>query len=66
MVYKIIMICFFLVSMASCSTFDVASLSGNGATVLTTGKTPSDWVISFVMEKDCVLFRMVVRKEICQ
>jgi len=41
-------------------------LSGNGATVLTTGKTPSDWVISFVMEKDCVLFRMVVRKEICQ
>ena len=68
MVYKIIMICFFLVSMASCSTFGVASLSGNGATVLTTGKTPSDWVISFVMEKDCKLFRFLARPKriVCQ
>jgi hypothetical protein len=43
-------------------------LSGNGATFLTTGKTSGDWVVSFFLEKDCKLFRVIARPErkICQ
>ena len=67
MVYKII-IGFLLITTTSCSSVGVASLSGNGATFLTTGKTSGDWVVSFFLEKDCKLFRVIARPErkICQ
>ena len=69
MAYKIIIIGVLLITTTSCSSVSsVASLSGNGATFLTTGKTSGDWVISFVMEKDCKLFRFLARPKriVCQ
>jgi hypothetical protein len=68
MVYKIIIIGVLLTIQTSCSSIGVASLSGNGATFLTTGKTSGDWIISFVMEKDCKLFRFLARPKriVCQ
>jgi hypothetical protein len=68
MAYKIIIIGVLLITQVSCSSLGVASLSGNGATFLTTGKTSGDLVISFLLEKDCKLFRFLARPErkICQ
>ena len=68
MVYKIIIIGVLLITTTSCSSVGVASLSGNGATFLTTGKTSGDWVVSYFLEKDCKLFRIIARPErkICQ
>jgi hypothetical protein len=68
MAYKIIIIGVLLTIQTSCSSIGVASLSGSGATFFTTGKTSSDWVISFVMEKDCKLFRVIARpkRKVCQ
>jgi hypothetical protein len=68
MAYKIIIIGVLLITTTSCSSVGVASLSGNGATFLTTGKTSGDWVVSFFLEKDCKLFRVIARPErkICQ
>ena len=69
MAYKIIIIGVLLITTTSCSSISsVASLSGNGATFLTTGKTSGDWVVSFFLEKDCKLFRVIARPErkICQ
>ena len=69
MAYKIIIVGVLLITTTSCSSISsVASLSSNGATFLTTGKTSSDWVISFVMEKDCKLFRFLARPKriVCQ
>ena len=67
MVYKII-IGFLLITTTSCSSVGVASVSGNATTFFTTGKTSSDWVISFVLEKDCKLFRVIARpkRKVCQ
>jgi len=68
MAYKIIIIGVLLITTTSCSSVGVASLSGNGATFLTTGKTSGDWVVSYFLEKDCKLFRIIARPErkICQ
>ena len=68
MAYKIYMIGFLLITTTSCSSVGVASLSGNATTFFTTGKTSGDWVISFVMEKDCKLFRFLARPKriVCQ
>ena len=68
MAYKIIIIGVLLITTTSCSSVGVASLSGNGATFLTTGKTSGDWVVSYFLEKDCKLFRVIARPErkICQ
>ena len=63
MAYKIIIIGVLLITTTSCSSVGVASLSGNGATFLTTGKTSGDWVVSYFLEKDCKLFRIIARPE---
>ena len=68
MVYKII-IGFLFITTTSCSSISsVASLSSNGATFFTTGKTTGDLVVSYLLEKDCKLFRVVARpkRKVCQ
>ena len=68
MTYKIIIVGVLLIATTSCSSVGVDSLSGNATTFLTTGKTSSDWAISFVMKKDCKLFRFLARPKriVCQ
>jgi septal ring-binding cell division protein DamX len=46
--------------------FQIASLLIDGASYVATGKSPSDHAISAVAEKDCALWRVVKRAEICR
>ena len=68
MAYKIIIIGVLLITTTSCSSVGVASLSGNATTFFTTGKTSGDWFFSFILEKDCKLFRFIARPKrmVCQ
>ena len=45
---------------------NIAMYAFEGATVAFSGRSTTDHVISAVMEKDCVVFRIVQDKPVCQ
>jgi hypothetical protein len=68
---------FFLPALAVCGIFFVsacalppviafASYAATGLSYLTSGKAPSDHVLSAVAEQDCALFRVVMGENICR
>jgi hypothetical protein len=68
MAFKIIIFGVLLIATTSCSSVGVASLSGNATSLFTTGKTTGDLVMSYLIEKDCKLFRIIARpkRKVCQ
>ena len=61
---KILIPILFLI-LTSCSTYTAVSLSTNIVTVATTGKTNTDHVISLLTQKDCQIFRVIRKEQIC-
>ena len=61
---KILIPILFLI-LTSCSTYTAVSLSTNIVTVAATGKTNTDHVISLLTQKDCQIFRVIRKKQMC-
>jgi hypothetical protein len=61
---KILITILFLI-LTSCSGYTAASLSTNIISVAATGKTNADHAVSMLLQKDCQIFRVIRKEQIC-
>lgn len=65
-VFALLLTAFAFLSGCASPAFTVANLAVNSGSLITTGKTISDHVISALSAMDCSLFRIVDNKSLCQ